>query len=171
MLIEKLKELEPIHYKEKFFIFMDNATAHKTKLIKDYCEIQGITVLCNAPMTPQLQPIEFIFSMFKHNLKKCPMSGQEDLHHYVYEAFKKIRPRHIYNTYIHTMRCYKSALRYEMMHDTRGYNKIDCKIKCAGKHVKTLINFMKLKTKKEETREVKKEVDYSLERGYGRNQI
>jgi len=65
VVIGKLKELEPVNYRDKFFIFMDNATAHKTKLIKDYCEIQGITVLCNAPMTPQLQPIEFIFSMFK----------------------------------------------------------------------------------------------------------
>ncbi|CAG9335348.1 unnamed protein product [Blepharisma stoltei] len=146
LVFEKLKEIDPENYKERFFIFMDNASAHKTKLIKDYCEIHGMIVLCNAPMTPQLNPIEFVFSMFKWNLRRLPMSEHDDLLTYVYEAFKRIKPRHIYNAYIHAMRSYKPALRYEMMHDTRGYNKIDCKIKCAGKHVKTLINFMKLNT-------------------------
>jgi len=48
------------------------------------------------------------------------------------------------------------------MHDSRGYNKIDNKIKCAGKHVKTLVNFLKLKTKDEEMEAKKQEVDYTL---------
>lgn len=144
LIFDKLKEIDPENYKNRFFLFMDNATSHKTKLIRDYCEIHGMTILCNSPMTPQLNPIEFVFSMFKWNLRRLPMSEHEDLITYIYEAFKRIKQRHIYNAYIHAMRSYKPALRYEMMHDARGYNKIDCKIKCAGKHVKTLINFIKL---------------------------
>jgi len=145
VVISKLQELDPLHYKERYFIFMDNASAHKTKFVKDYIESKGVTVLCNSPMTPQLNPIEYIFSMFKFNLRKMPMSDKEDLIQYIYEAFKRIKTRHIYNCYIHAMRSYKAALRYDMMHDARGYGKVDSHIKFAGRHIKSLINFEKLK--------------------------
>ncbi|CAG9324611.1 unnamed protein product [Blepharisma stoltei] len=150
LIFGKLKEIDPVNYKDRFFLFMDNASAHKTKLVKDYIETQGITVLCNAPMTPQLNPIEYIFSMFKWNLRRMPMSNDEALIEYIYDAFKRIRPRHIYNAYIHSIRSYKASLRYEQLHDARGYNKIDAKIKFSGKHIKALINFDKLNTKKQE---------------------
>ncbi|CAG9321969.1 unnamed protein product [Blepharisma stoltei] len=144
-IIGKLKEMDE-NYKEKYFLFMDNASAHKTKMIKDFCELEGITVLCNAPMTPQLNPIEYIFSMFKNNLRRLPMSEHNDLIEFIYHAFRKIRSRHIYNTYIHAIRSYKPALMFESMHDPRGHSRVEAHIKFAGRHVKTLINFAKLQT-------------------------
>lgn len=65
LVVDKLKEIDPENYRDRFFFLMDNASAHKTKMVKDYIESLGITVLCNSPMTPQLNPIEYIFSMFK----------------------------------------------------------------------------------------------------------
>lgn len=72
------------------------------------------------------------------------MSEYDDLIAYIYDAFRRIRKRHIYNCFIHAMRAYKPALRYETMHDARGFNKVDAKIKFSGKHIKSLINWVKL---------------------------
>ena len=52
--IEKLKQMSPLDYKERYFFFMDNAGAHKTKVIRDYLEMCEIPTLCNAPMSPQV---------------------------------------------------------------------------------------------------------------------
>ena len=38
-ILEKLKHLNPMDYKERYFFFMDNAGAHKTKQIKDFLEM------------------------------------------------------------------------------------------------------------------------------------
>jgi len=67
--VNRLREIDPQNYKERFFIFMDNAGAHKRKMVKDKMELEGVTVLCNAPMTPHINPVEYIFSMFKKNLR------------------------------------------------------------------------------------------------------
>jgi len=89
-LFEKLKSMDPYNYKNRYFILMDNAGAHKHKVVKDFIESQEMTILCNAPMTPQLQPIEFVFSIFKHYIRKVQMDNEEDLFWQVYNGFKRI---------------------------------------------------------------------------------
>lgn len=148
-LFDKLRELDPINYKERFFILMDNAGAHKHKVVKDFLESQDILVLCNAPMTPQLQPIEFIFSIFKHYLRKCQMDNEEDLFWQVYIGFKRISSQQLYNTYLHTMRAYESGLRYkDFQHNVNPYV-TDGKIRRSGKFLSRMINFDKLLCKEE----------------------
>lgn len=117
--IIELRKIDPVNYRSRFFIFMDNACAHKMKLIKDFCEYNQIKVLCNAPMTPQLNPIEFVFSLLKRDLNKRLHDTRESLLVSLYQSFYKIHhsPEKLYNTFLHTLRFYKPVLRYEDLHN------------------------------------------------------
>lgn len=112
--VHTLKEIDP-NYREKYFIFMDNATAHKRKMLKDWVELQGITVLCNAAMTPQINPIEYVFSMFKNDLKCRLHTDREMLFVYIYQAFLSIHnaPDKIFNCYVHAFKLYKHILNFK----------------------------------------------------------
>ena len=112
--IHTLKDIEP-NYREKYFIFMDNATAHKRKMLKDWVEYQGITVLCNAAMTPQINPIEYVFSIFKNDLKCRLHTNREMLFVYIYQAFMNINntPDKIFNSYVHSFKFYKHILNFK----------------------------------------------------------
>ena len=114
-LYRKLRQMDPINYKERYFFLIDNASAHKVKANKDYIEIQGIPCICNAPMTPHVQPIEFIFSLFKREFSKFRHLSFEDSLIHIFYSFKAITetPAKIYNTYLHTIKAYKDILNYE----------------------------------------------------------
>jgi transposase len=113
-LFARVKQLIP-DYKRRCFFLIDNAGAHKTKIVKDYIETEGVTVLCNAPMTPHIQPIEYVFSMFKRNLSKHAYSDRSDLIIQVYKAFLSVAgdPRRIFNTYIHCLKTCAPALTFQ----------------------------------------------------------
>mmetsp|Transcript_2068 Transcript_2068/g.4746 ORF Transcript_2068/g.4746 Transcript_2068/m.4746 type:complete len:564 (+) Transcript_2068:2692-4383(+) len=113
-LFNRVKQLIP-DFKRKVFFLIDNACAHKTKVVRDFVESQGVTVLCNAPMTPQIQPIEFVFSMFKRSLGKHVYNERSDLVLQVYKSMLEITrdPRKIFNTYIHCLKTLAPALTFE----------------------------------------------------------
>mmetsp|Transcript_15768 Transcript_15768/g.15750 ORF Transcript_15768/g.15750 Transcript_15768/m.15750 type:complete len:182 (+) Transcript_15768:258-803(+) len=121
--VDKLKEIDPLNYKERFFIFMDNAGAHKRKMVKDWIELEGITVLCNAPMTPQIQPIEYIFSMFKRALRDKLHFDREKLMVHIFHSFRSVAQQQIkiYNTFIHTFKFYKPLLDYQDLHTQKQF--------------------------------------------------
>ena len=116
-LYEELKGIDPEHYKTRFVILMDNAGAHKKKDVKEFVEASGIPVVCNGPMTPHIQPIEYIFSMFKRELKRSNDSGRDRLRLLVgiYNAFYTVykMKAEVYNTFQHTFKFYKPILRFE----------------------------------------------------------
>jgi hypothetical protein len=113
-LFARVKQLIP-DYRRRCFFLIDNAGAHKTKVVKDFIETEGVTVLCNAPMTPYIQPIEYVFSMFKRNLSKHTYSDRSDLIIQVYKAFLAVAgdPRRIFNTYIHCLKTCAPALTFQ----------------------------------------------------------
>jgi hypothetical protein len=49
-------------------LFMDNAAFHKAPLCLEYCRMSGVSVLYNAPYSPQLNPIEYFFQDIKSKL-------------------------------------------------------------------------------------------------------
>jgi transposase len=114
-LIREIKKMDPHNYKEKFFIFMDNASPHKIKFVKDFIEVTGIPFLCNAPMTPHLQPIEFLFSLLKREFGKYRHLNYEGSLVHLFYCWKAVadNPAKIYNTYVHCLRSYKDILHYE----------------------------------------------------------
>lgn len=116
-LYDELKKMDPEHYKERFVVLMDNAGAHKKRLVKDFIESQGVTVLCNGPMTPHIQPIEYVFSLFKRELRRQKDSVRHRLNVLIgiYKSFTLVSKMktEIYNIYQHTFKFYKPILRYE----------------------------------------------------------
>ena len=116
-LFEELQLIDPTGYKNRFVILMDNAGAHKKRDVKEFVESMGIPVVCNGPMTPHIQPIEYIFSMFKRELRRSNDSGRDRLRLLVgiYNAFHAVykMKAEVYNTFQHTFKFYKPILRYE----------------------------------------------------------
>jgi hypothetical protein len=66
---------EACKYKEerRVVFFMDNATIHKAKHIRQTLEQCGEVVLYNTQYTPEANPIEYLFAYIKHNLRKKPL--------------------------------------------------------------------------------------------------
>jgi putative transposase len=56
-------------YKNEYTLLMDNATIHKTKMIKAYAESESINILYNIPYNPETNPIEMIFCPIKNYIK------------------------------------------------------------------------------------------------------
>ena len=54
--------------KRQIFFFMDNCRYHKHKLIIETCQRYRIHVFFNAPYTPQLNPVEYLFKHLKEEL-------------------------------------------------------------------------------------------------------
>lgn len=128
--IHTLKEMDP-KFRDNYFIFMDNATAHKRKMLKDWIEVQGITVLCNAAMTPQINPIEYVFSIFKNDLRCRLHTNREMLFVYIYQAFLNINgtPAKIFNSYAHSFKFYKHILNFKPIFHKKnefdGYREVE----------------------------------------------
>ena len=51
-------------------LLLDNASIHKTRYIRDYCEQNQFKMLWLPPYQPQFQPIELTWSLIKQNFKK-----------------------------------------------------------------------------------------------------
>ena len=63
-LVEILNK-EDKDWRKKTIVLLDNASYHKTKLVKGLIEKLQIPVLYNAPYSPQLAPIELLFAHIK----------------------------------------------------------------------------------------------------------
>ena len=63
--IKKIKNL----CKHDTTLLMDNATIHKTKKFKKYCDEKKINILYNIPYNPESNPIEMIFCPLKRFIK------------------------------------------------------------------------------------------------------
>ena len=51
-------------------VIMDNASTHMSRAVKDMIESTGAYLLYSAPYSPDLSPIEYLFSVYKSNLKR-----------------------------------------------------------------------------------------------------
>ena len=49
---------------------IDNATWHKTKKVKEFCELNNITLLFLPPYSPEYNPIERVWSFLKSKVKQ-----------------------------------------------------------------------------------------------------
>lgn len=55
---------------KKLIIFTDNASWHKTKIVKEYCEENNIELWFTPPYAPEFNPIERVWSFMKSIVKK-----------------------------------------------------------------------------------------------------
>lgn len=86
--IEFMKQLTQT-VKDKIFI-MDNVKFHKNDIIRKLIEESNNTILFIPPYSPQFNPIEEVFSLFKSYLIKKinPLIGFDKLNHHIIQFFK-----------------------------------------------------------------------------------
>ena len=51
-------------------VIMDNASTHMSREVVELVEATGAYLLYSAPYSPDLSPIEYLFSVYKSNLKR-----------------------------------------------------------------------------------------------------
>ena len=54
---------------------MDNLQVHKTKAVKKKLEELNFEVIWNVPYKPELNAIEYVFSMVKRNYKRMKLNS------------------------------------------------------------------------------------------------
>ena len=65
-----LEGLKRKHGKKRMFIYMDNLRVHMTKAVRATYEKLNMTPIFAPPYSPDLNPIEFVFSIMKQSVKK-----------------------------------------------------------------------------------------------------
>jgi transposase len=69
---------------------MDNASIHTSSEIKKAIEKTGATLVYLPPYSPDLSPIEKMWSKLKHYIKKMKPRTPEDFHNALYTALSEL---------------------------------------------------------------------------------
>lgn len=82
---------------KKFCLYWDNYIVHKMKVVQDTCEELGITTIRNIAYSPDLNPIEAVFSQVKRVFNKARLNAlarekEFDMISNIKKAFKVITP-------------------------------------------------------------------------------
>ena len=78
-------------------IVMDNLPAHKVSGVREAIESAGCRLVYLPPYSPDLNPIEQMFSQFKSYIKKACGRTVEHLYEAMRKALKEISPTHCLN--------------------------------------------------------------------------
>lgn len=70
-----IKDLHAVRGRKKFALFLDNASFHKTNLVRDAAEELGIRLIWNVPYSPEYNPIESCFSVVKNHFKRARLNA------------------------------------------------------------------------------------------------
>lgn len=68
--IEHLKRVRENYPKKKLLFLMDNATWHKKQEVKEFCKNNNIELIFLPPYSPELNPIERVWSFLKSKVKQ-----------------------------------------------------------------------------------------------------
>jgi transposase len=82
--LKKLNNKYPL-----LLIIMDNATWHKTKMIRGYCEQNGILVEFLPPYSPELSPIEQWWKKLKHTTANKLFHTEQQLRRHINSEARK----------------------------------------------------------------------------------
>ena len=71
--LEKVMEERPTSGMKNMKILHDNAKPHVAKIVKEYLNNEGLTIIDHPPYSPDLAPCDFwLFSRLKHGLDSHP---------------------------------------------------------------------------------------------------
>ena len=76
---------------KKLIIFTDNASWHKTKVVKEYCEENNIELWFTPPYAPEFNPIERVWSFMKSIVKKEIFVTAKEFKKFISELFDSIQ--------------------------------------------------------------------------------
>jgi transposase len=74
-------------------VLLDNAKAHHVEQVRELIEQAGAQVVYLPPYSPDLNPIELVWSKVKHLLRKAQARTKEALYQAIAEALQTISPR------------------------------------------------------------------------------
>jgi transposase len=77
-------------YGNKYTLLMDNASIHRTKIFKKYCEEEDLNILYNVPYNPETNPIEMIFCPIKHYVRSKNTESITTIEHSIDEYINNI---------------------------------------------------------------------------------
>lgn len=84
-------------------ILMDNCSIHHGKLVKNYLSKEGVDVLYNVAYSPELNPIEEVFGIFKRNLRCRIIDKISDMKKYIDDEVERINEEiNLRNFYKHS---------------------------------------------------------------------
>lgn len=73
---------------------------HHAKIVKNYIDNNNINFKFIVAYTPQLNPIEMMFSQVKNNFRKLE---HEDIRNDIEESLNIVKSKHLTNYYEHTI--------------------------------------------------------------------
>ena len=69
---------------------IDNATWHKTKKVKEFCEENSITLLFLPPYSPEFNPIERVWSFLKSKVRQRFFPTADSFRKFIYELVDNV---------------------------------------------------------------------------------
>lgn len=109
--------LRSLRYPKNTGIILDNASIHKTQIVRDVARAKGYTLLFIPPYTPEVNPIELVFGSVKNAFYKLRYSPHfRDVASAVNTSLREsIKPPSVSNTFKHAKKCTENIL----MEDSR----------------------------------------------------
>lgn len=86
--LQKVRNNYDINIPLAFLI--DNASWHKTKVVKDFCSKNNITLLFLPPYSPEFNPIELVWSFFKSKVRQKFFNTAKKFKDFIIDLFKNI---------------------------------------------------------------------------------
>jgi transposase len=84
--MESVMDILDRHGKKDMFIVMDNCKIHHSRFVVDLCKKRGYKPLYMPPYSPFLNPIEECWAKIKANIKRNPLSKDDQLSDRISEA-------------------------------------------------------------------------------------
>ena len=82
-------------------IIMDNLRSHHSKIVKNTLHQKGLKALFTLPYSPELNPIEEVFSLFKRAVRNNFVTSLEQLKKIITETIFKINTTIDLNKFYH----------------------------------------------------------------------
>lgn len=88
-------------------LFFDNACIHHSKIVVNYLTENNIKFIYNVPYSPEYNPIEFMFSKVKTNIKKLNNTTLNELKQNIQSAYETITESDLTNSFNHSFNSLK----------------------------------------------------------------
>jgi transposase len=85
-------------------VILDNASPHNPDDIREILTPKGVQVLFLPPYSPELNPIELIWSQIKNFLHKNTAKTTESLYQTLFRAIETITPEMAHNCFLHALK-------------------------------------------------------------------
>jgi transposase len=82
-------------------VILDNLSVHKSACVRERIEAAGCSLLFLPTYSPDLNPIEKLWSQFKSHLRREAARTQEQLDALIWPALSRATPSHIQNWFLH----------------------------------------------------------------------